>query len=119
MIYLKKTKKIFLNLHYYKSKTDIENGIYIGGVVDPKYLNELTIDVNDDYDFDMNSDQFIKNGLYSIEIIGSNRALKEFGKFLINMAMFKTQDNDYHEHIDLIRNNIGVPSVNLTIRKKT
>lgn len=113
----KKTKEIKLTLNYFKSNIDKENGIYYGGVVEPKYMNELTIDINDDYDFDIDKEEFCKNGLYSIEISGTKRALKELGKFLVNMAMFKTKDEDYHEHIDQLYNSIGEPIANITIKK--
>ena len=114
---MKKTKEILMKLQYYPSKFDKENDIYYGRVVDPKYVRELTFDVNDDYDFDIEKEEFSKNGLYSIQISGTKRALKEFGKFLVNMAEFKTEDEDYHEHIDQINDSEGNPLVNLTVRK--
>lgn len=115
---MRKTKEITMKLQYYPSKVDKENGIYMGGVVCPKFINELTIDVYDDYDFDTGNDEFIKNGLISIEISGTNRALKEFGKFLVNMATFNTKDEDYHEHIDNIYDSDGKTLVNLTVKKQ-
>ena len=115
---MRKTKEITLKLQYYPSKEDKENGIYMGGVAGPKFINELAIDVCDDYDYDMEKDEFIKNGLLSMEILGTNRALKELEKFLVNIASFNTKDEDYHEHIDNINDSEGNPYVNLTVRKQ-
>lgn len=50
--------------------------VYIGGVALPKYINKLSIDVCDGYDYDIDKDEFIANGLFSIKISGTNRALK-------------------------------------------
>ena len=113
----KETKEITLKLNYFKSKVDKENGTFIGGVAEPKYLEELSIDISDDYNFDIETEEFNKNGMYALEIVGSKRALKEFGKFLINMAMYKTNDEDYHEHIDDIHNSKGDSIANIAIRK--
>lgn len=113
----KKTKEIKLKLHYMKSKADKENGIYYGGVSSPKHTEELIVDINDDYNFNTETDEFIKNGMFSVEISGTKRALKELGKFLINMAMFETEDHAYHEHIDQLKNSSGEPTANLIVRK--
>lgn len=114
----RQTKEITLKLNYYKSKVDKEAGVYLGGVVEPKHIDELEFNIEDDYEFDMESEEFKKNGMHALEISGSNRALKEFGKFLINIAMFKTEDEDYHEHLETIKNSDGQPTVNITVRKK-
>lgn len=114
----KETKEITLKLDYFKSKVDKENGVYYGGVVEPKYMHELTMDIEDDYDFDIETEEFKKNGMFSVEISGTRRALKEMGKFLINMAIFRTEDEDYHEHIDKLQDRSGNPIANITIRKK-
>ena len=55
--------------------------------------------------------------MFAMAISGTSRALKELGKFLINMAMLETEDDDYHEHIDKIKDNTGKEMVNLTVRK--
>ena len=114
----RQTKEIVLKLNYYKSIADRDAGVFLGGVVEPKYINELEFNIGDDYEFDIEKDDFIKNGMYALEISGSNRALKEFGKFLINIAMFKTEDEDYHEHLETIKDSEGNPMVNITVRKK-
>lgn len=114
---MKSVKEVSLKLYYHKSKVDKEAGVYIGGVAEPRYLKELVFNINDDYDFNLETEEFTKNGMFAVEISGSNRALKELGKFLINISMFKTQDKDYHEHIDQIQDSDGNPLVNLTVRK--
>ena len=113
----KETKEITLKLNYFKSKVDKENGIFYGGVIEPKYMDELTIDINDDYEFDIDAEEFKQNGMFSMEISGTKRALKEMGKFLINIAMYKTDDEDYHEHIDQLRDSEGNPKVNIVVKK--
>lgn len=115
----RKTKEVVLKLRYTKSKVDKERGIFHGGVALPKYLREFFIDIVDDYDFDMETEEFNKNGMYAIEISGTKRALKEIGKFFVNIAMFQTKDEDYHEHIDQLCNSDGNPIANIIIRKKT
>lgn len=113
----KETKEITIKLNYFKSKIDKENGIFYGGVIEPKYMDELTIDINDDYEFDIDTEEFKQNGMFSMEILGTKRALKEMGKFLINIAMYKTDDEDYHEHIDQLRDSEGNPKVNIIVKK--
>lgn len=114
----KETKEISLKITYFKSKVDKENGIYYGGVIEPKYIDELTVDIDDDYDFDIETEEFTKNGMFSVEISGTKRALKEMGKFLINIAMYKTEDEDYHEHIDQLKDSEGNPTANIIIRRQ-
>jgi len=111
-------KEVTLKLNYYKSEVDKKNGIYYGGVAEPRYINELSINIEDDYEFDIETEQFNKNGMFSVEISGTKRALKEMGKFLLNMALYKTEDEDYHEHIDQLKDSMGNPIANITIRKK-
>lgn len=112
----KEVKEITLKLKYIKSKTDKEKGIYQGGVELPAYLDEISFDITDDYDFNTETEEFIKNGMFAVEIQGTKRALKEMGKFLINMAMYKTEDVNYHEHIDSVKNSEGNPAVNIIVR---
>ena len=114
----KETKEITLKLKYFKSQVDKENGVFYGGVAEPKYADELTVDISDDYDFDIDAGEFNKNGMFSVEISGTKRALKEMGKFLINAALYKTDDEDYHEHIDRLRDSDGNPKVNLIVKRK-
>lgn len=114
---MKKEKEITLKLRYTPSKIDKEKRLYIGGVEAPRYQKELSLSIKDDYDFDIDTEEFIKNGKYAIELAGSSRALKELGKFLINMAMLKTEDENYHEHIDNLMSEDGTPIANLVVRK--
>lgn len=110
-------KEITLKLRYTPSKIDKEKRLYIGGVEAPRYQKELSLSINDDYDFDMDAEEFVKNGKYAIELTGSGRALKELGKFLINISMLKTEDENYHEHIDDLKDEDGTPIANLIVRK--
>lgn len=112
-----RTKEITLKLKYAKWKTIEEGKIYQGGVASPKYLDELIFDIDDDYSFNLDTEEFYKNGMFALEIIGTNRALKEFGKFLINFATLNADYEVYHEHIDQIQDRSGNPMVNLTVRK--
>lgn len=114
----KETKEITLKLNYFRSKADKEKGVFYGGVTEPKYTDELTIDINDDYDFDIDTEEFNKNGMFSLEISGTKRALKEMGRFLINIALYETDDEDYHEHIDQLRDSEGNPKVNMVIKRR-
>lgn len=113
---MKKIKEVKLNLEYIPSKIINEKKMYIGGVEEPKYLNELNLYIGNDYTFDMENEEFIENGKFAVELSGSKRALIEFGKYLINIGMFETEDEGYHEHLDDLLNENGEPIANLTVR---
>ena len=112
------SKEVKIKLWYKKSCIDKQNGLYLGGVQLPKYMKELKINIDNDEIFDFDKDQFVQTGKKLIEITGTNRALKELGKFFINISLFKTKDDDFHEHLDDLTNENGEASCNITIRKQ-
>lgn len=113
----KMTKELKLKLKYHKSVICEEQGLYFGGVDDPKHQKELAFNITEDSFWDLEKDEFVPNGMYALEISGTDRALMEFGKFLINIAMYETKDPSFHCHIDDIKNNAGKPEVNITVYK--
>lgn len=110
-------KKLILDLEYEEEKINSKGNKYTGGVKKPNYIDELFIDVFENYVFNNAIDDFSPDGKYNIEIKGSERALFELGKYLINISQFITKDQDFHEHIDDICDNNGDIAFNLTIRK--
>lgn len=114
----RKKKVIKLNLYYTDSKYDVDSGVAVGKVADPKYLKELILHVEEDYAFNMEDEIFEKTGRYVVEISGSNRALKQLGAYLINLATYKTKDPDYHDHFDGINGYDDKELTNLIIRKQ-
>ncbi len=111
------TKKVTLELNYTKEVVNAKKNVYKGGVEHPQNINELCIDVFENYRFNHSTDEFEADNQYNIEIQGSNKALYELGKFLVNIALFETADSDFHVHIDGIANSEGEEKFNLKIRK--
>ena len=111
-------KEVLLKLKYFQSKCDFENNYFVGGVEEPKYLNELSIDIYDDMDFDLDKEEFKKNGKFVLDLSGSNRSLYEFGKYLINIALYDTEDPDFHEHFDGLFDSQKSEKVNMIVRKQ-
>ena len=85
----KKYKKI-LNMAYTESYYDEKLNWYFWWVDDPKFIDELEI-----HTFNSQSEK-----PFQIHIKWSKRALKEFGKYLVNLSNYKTLDPDYHDHFD-------------------
>lgn len=111
------SKKIVLNLEYEKETVNSKGNKYTGGVKKPEYIDELFIDVFENYAFNNAIDDFTPDGKYNIEIKGSERALFELGKYFINISQFITKDKNFHEHIDDICDADGNNAFNLTIVK--
>ena len=111
-------KEISLKLKYLQSSCDSEKKYFVGGVEEPKYLNELSIDIYDDMDFDMSKEEFKKNGKVVLELSGSNKSLYEFGKYLINVALYDTIDPDFHEHFDGLLDSQRRDRISLIVRKQ-
>jgi hypothetical protein len=96
----KKKEKIEITLEYLEGNDKPQIGHFQSAVVHPKYLSELNIWVNEKMEFDENKDQFVKVSGYQINILGSRKAIKEFGKYLIALSKFETLDENYHDHFD-------------------
>lgn len=111
-------REVTLKLKYRESKCVVENKHYIGGVEEPGFLDELILDIYEDTQYDVDNDLFIKNGKKVLEISGSNRSLFELGKYLINISMYETADQDFHEHFEGIHNSQNELDVNLIVRKQ-
>lgn len=101
-----------------KSKCDFEKNYFVGGVQEPKYLEELTLDIYEDMTFDMEKETFRNNRKFVLEISGSNRSLYELGKYLINISLYETMDPDFHEHFDGLFDSQKNEKVNLIVRKQ-
>ena len=111
------TKKVTLELNYTQEVVNAQKNIYKGGVEHPQNMDELCINVYENYRFNDLTDEFETDNQYNIEIQGSDKSLYELGKFLINVALYKTTDPDFHVHIDGITNSEGEEKFNLKIRK--
>ena len=105
-------KQVPLFLEWYESSYDKEKGVYYGGVVLPKYTDELCIDIYDDYLFNFKKDDFEKTGRHVLDIGGSSRAMRELGKFFVNFAMHKCNKDNVFEVVE----NIGHSPNNYDVR---
>ncbi|MBE7043900.1 MAG: hypothetical protein E7397_00075 [Ruminococcaceae bacterium] len=112
-------KEVILKLKYLQSKSDASKGHFIGGLEEPKYLDELCIDIYDDMDFDMEHEEFHKNGKLVLDLSGSDRSLYELGKYLINLALYETDDPDFHEHFDGLQDAEQKQRINVIVRKQS
>ena len=96
----KVSKKQTITLKYFKGKNAASEGSFAGGVVDPKYLNEIQMWVERAESFDFNEDNFIPTGGMQVNLAGSRRALFELGKYLIAISRYQTADAGYHDHFE-------------------
>ncbi len=108
-------KDVTVKLLYTKAWN--EKNTYYGYVKEPKYTKELAIDVYNDGIFDPETETWEDNGKITVELSGTNRALKQLGIYLINLSMYKTPDPDYHEHFDNLLTTEGESIINLIIHK--
>lgn len=113
----KHTEIIEIPLVYYTGEDNPDKGIFVGKVEQPKYLDELIMDIGEDEYFDEQQDAFIANGKIQLVISGSNRALAELGKYLINISRYPTQDPDYHDHFEYILDSQKKDYVHLIVKK--
>ncbi|MGF6949073.1 hypothetical protein QF028_001578 [Neobacillus sp. B4I6] len=109
-------KEVTLTLEYFQNKADKTSGIYEGGVVDPN-IEGLIIDVTNGESFDFEANEFVSNGKYEIHLSGNREAIKELGKYLIALADYETEDPNYHDHFDNVRNSSGKEIVDFVIYK--
>jgi len=93
-------QKITLEIEYIKGNELPEEGIYMGGLKDPLYTNELVVWVEPSEEYDDEKKEFEPSQGWQINIGGSRRSLFELGKILIGLSELKTKDNHYHEHLD-------------------
>ena len=76
------------------STDEYEYESYFGGVVEPKYTNELKISIADDYEFDMDSEDFKKNGMYALPVdCRSGKALNAYLPLVREILKDKIQKN--------------------------
>lgn len=111
-------KEVVLHLKYLQSKCNLEKNYFIGGLQEPKYLEELNLDIYEDMTFDLERETFQNNGKFVLEISGTDRSLYELGKYLINISLYETCDPDFHEHFDGLFDSQKNQKVNLIVRKQ-
>lgn len=103
-------------MKFYETYAEEEKGIYLEGIVEPE-IDNLVIDVIDGERYDLEKDEFIKNGKHEIHIPGCKKAIRELGEYLIALTEYETSDPSYHDHFDDISNSHGEKKVDLTIYK--
>lgn len=103
-------------MKFYETYAEEEKGIYYGGIVEPE-IDNLVIDVIDGERYDLEKDEFIKNGKQEIHIFGSKKAIRELGEYLIALTEYETSDPSYHDHFDDILNSHGEKKVDVIIYK--
>ncbi|OZM58464.1 hypothetical protein CIB95_02535 [Lottiidibacillus patelloidae] len=107
-------KKVTLTLEYFKNKVSKDKTVFSGGVVEPE-ISGLMIDVREGMHFDLESEQLVRNGKHELHIYGGRKDMMEFGKYLIALANYETEDPNYHDHFDNIKNFDGEDSVDIVI----
>lgn len=95
-------------LDYRVGKDEPEKGIFRNSVVLPKHSDELVVsvrrpaedltDVAGDRDLDLRP---------QIHLLGSARALEEFGRYLIALARLQTADSEPYGSIDDVQDGVG------------
>jgi hypothetical protein len=115
----KLSEKFETTLEYLVGREDPENGVFEGGVVDPKFTNEILIWVEAKQAFDPEVDDFASSPGHQINIGGSSRALCELGRYLIALSRLKTADKDYHDHLDGVAAPQGKEVCDLIIHSPT
>ncbi len=95
-----KTETIELKLNYFRNRSDPSRKSFSGGVKDPQHLDRLAVWVDEDIDYDWNSEQFVPNDGYQVHISGTRSALFELGRYLVALSKYETEDPMYHDHFD-------------------
>ena len=101
----KKTTRIDLMLKSFKSRACKKEKWIEEGIIEPKYMNELIIDV------------IAGTNNQTVLISGTDRAIKEFGMYLVNFSLYTSLWDDFHEHFDGIRGYNYRKNVNIIVRK--
>lgn len=114
-------KSIFKNIKtkiYYTDDWKDKNGIWhYGNVFSPKYTDEIVIDIFDETDpIDDEFDEFFRNGKFQVNLTASDRAMRELGKYLINVSMFKTKNKNYIGTIKNVASN-GDSKISICVSK--
>jgi hypothetical protein len=109
-------KQIEVELEYLAGRDEPKRGIFRSGVADPKFMDELWLDVGDDQVYDEATDNLVSNGKLQINLGGSRRALASLGKYLLALSEFQTEDPAYHDHFDDICDSTGRIAVHLILR---
>ena len=110
-------KIISVELFFEREKVNKKRNIYQGGVEKPDYINELQVEIYEDYDFNDQNDEFEFNGKHNIQISGTSKSLYELGRYLINIAEYETMDKDFHTHLDGVCNSKEEKKYNIIVRK--
>jgi hypothetical protein len=109
------SKKKSISVSYWPAVHDASRNLYSGGVPTSRLLSELRIDAYPDLRWDEASDEMLATGKTEIHVRGSKRAFKALAAFLLSLNEYKTEDPDYHEHLDEILDSSGNPSVHLVL----
>lgn len=104
-------------LEYHQADTAAESSPSEMWMADPKYTNELHIDIYADDDSAGVPAALQALGRLQIEFAGSPRALEAFGSYLIGLARLKTADRDPHDHFEDVGSALG-GTAHLIVRRK-
>ena len=92
--------QVNLTLDYLLGRVDVEKGYFEGGVVDPQFLDELVIWVDQEEQYDFEGDTFVATGVNQIHIGGTARSLFAMGRYLIALSMYASPNPNYHDHLE-------------------
>lgn len=110
-------RKMTLTIEYEKAHSVPLQGMFYGGISLPRHIKELEVIVNAIQDYDLDEGSFKPTGAYEINISGTRRSLFEFGKCLINLSKFKTDDPGFHEHIEGFASDPEGPPLSICLRR--
>jgi len=109
-------KNVKLKLEYYNDQKDEKGNWHYGKVCPPKYTDEITIEYGFVETLDWSFDEPFVTGMIDVDLTASDRAMRELGKYLINVSMFKTKNKKYIGTIKNIASN-GDSKISICVSK--
>jgi hypothetical protein len=100
-----KHEKIVVDISYLVAEKDQQGRVKKSGVdiSDNILINGLNIQITGDTELDWDSNEFIENGNYQVNLRGTKKAYYELGKLLLTLSRYSEQDPNYHIHLENIK----------------
>jgi hypothetical protein len=109
-------KKVEIKLAYTSSKgSEPESRKFVGHVIEPKDLEELTVFVDKEKRFNFDLDEMVETGRQVIYLQGSRKSYLELGRFFIGMAQFNTPDRNHYQYLNGFGQKEGFSPVELQV----
>jgi hypothetical protein len=115
------SRRLSLTLRYRVGNQQPDAISFESNVPEPRFTDELAIDVFDDECYDTERDTYMPTGKTQLHLSGSPRAYRAFARYLLTLSAFATDpsviDEEYHTHLDDIRDSRGRIAVHLIIHQ--